>query len=62
VWLERYREAKGKLEAMRERPHRPLTSPTKVSEEMEDFLVAARKAHPTWGCKPDTCLTVHPGT
>jgi putative transposase len=51
VWLERYRQAGHAVEAMRERTRRPLTSPMKVSEEMEDFLVAARKMHPTWGPK-----------
>lgn len=50
VWLTRYREAND-LEALRERARRPHTSPSKVSDEMEDFLVAARKLHPTWGPK-----------
>jgi transposase InsO family protein len=51
VWLERYRKADHDLVAMREHTRRPLTSPMKVSEEMEDFLVTARKLHPTWGPK-----------
>jgi transposase InsO family protein len=51
VWLERYRQASHNLEAMRERTRRPLTSPMKVSDEMEDFLVATRKLHPSWGPK-----------
>jgi transposase InsO family protein len=50
VWLTRYREAND-LEALRERARRPHTSPSKVTDEMEDFLVAARKLHPTWGPK-----------
>ena len=36
------------MRAVRERSRRPLTSPSKVCEELEDFLVAARKVHPTW--------------
>lgn len=51
VWLRRYRKADHDLVAMREHTRRPLTSPMKVSEEMEDFLVTARKLHPTWGPK-----------
>ena len=49
VWLRRYREAKHNLDALKERTRRPLTSPAKLPDEMEDLLVAARKSHPTWG-------------
>jgi transposase InsO family protein len=49
-WLGRYREQRD-LRAAESRSCRPLTSPTKVSEELEDFIVAARKRHPTWGPK-----------
>lgn len=51
VWVRRYRQAQHDLEALKERTRRPLTSPTKLADEMEDLLVAARKAHPTWGPK-----------
>ena len=51
VWLRRYQQAKHDIQAMKERSRRPVTSPTKVSDELEDFLVAARKLHPTWGPK-----------
>ncbi|MEO8183303.1 MAG: DDE-type integrase/transposase/recombinase [Deltaproteobacteria bacterium] len=51
VWLRRYRQAKQDLSALKERARRPLTSPTKLAEAMEDLLVAARKRHPTWGPK-----------
>jgi transposase InsO family protein len=51
VWLGRYREANHSVEAVRELARRPHTSPTKVSDDMEECLVAARKLHPTWGPK-----------
>jgi len=49
-WLGRYREQRD-LRAAQSRSCRPLTSPTKFSDELEDFIVAARKRHPTWGPK-----------
>ena len=49
-WLGRYRECRD-IRAAEERSRRPLTSPSKVSDELEDFIVAARKLHPTWGPK-----------
>jgi hypothetical protein len=45
VWLRRYRQAKHDLSALEERARRPLTSPTKLADAMEDLLVAARKQH-----------------
>jgi transposase InsO family protein len=59
VWLKRYREAEHSLDAMVERPRRPLTTPTKVPDELEDFLVAARKLHPTWGPKKLRAWLLH---
>src|SRR5579862_2384901 len=49
VWLGRYRGADGDVTSVEERSRRPHTSPTKVSDDVEDFIVAARKLHPTWG-------------
>jgi transposase InsO family protein len=49
--IERYRGANHDLRSLEERSRRPLTSPTKVGDELEDFIVAARKLHPTWGPK-----------
>jgi transposase InsO family protein len=48
-WLRRYQDAGHKLAAIQERSRRPLTSPTATSEEVQDLVVAARKAHPRWG-------------
>jgi transposase-like protein len=45
VWLKCYRDAEHGLDAMAERSRRPLTTPTKVPDELEDVLVA-RKLHP----------------
>jgi transposase InsO family protein len=50
-WLGRYRESSHDVQSIAERSRRPLTSPSKVSDELEDFIVAARKLHPTWGPK-----------
>jgi hypothetical protein len=47
----RYRASNNDLKSQQERSRRPLSSPTKVAGELEDFVVAARKAHPTWGPK-----------
>src|SRR5215472_11155394 len=49
VWIRRYVDAGWNLEAMAERSRRPHNSPNAVGEDMEDFVVAARKLHPKWG-------------
>lgn len=59
VWLKRYRDSKHDLEAMAERSRRPLRSPTKVPDELEDLVVAARKLHPTWGPKKLRAWLLH---
>lgn len=48
-WLRRYQDAGHDLAAVQERSRRPLTSPTAIPEEVQDLVVAARKAHPRWG-------------
>jgi len=48
-WISRYVDAGRDLQAMADRPRRPHTSPTAVSEELEDLVVLARKQHPRWG-------------
>jgi transposase InsO family protein len=48
-WLRRYREAGHDLAALQQRSRRPKSSPTAVSEEVQDLVVAARKLHPKWG-------------
>lgn len=50
-WLGRYRAAGNDVRVAEERSRRPHTTPTKVPSELEDFVVALRKAHPTWGPK-----------
>jgi transposase len=49
-WIGRYRKT-GSFDSLVERSRRPLTSPTKVSEKVEEFVVAARKQRPTWGAR-----------
>jgi len=48
-WLRRYRDADHSVEAVEGRSKRPLTSPTKVSPEIEDLVIRARKKFPNWG-------------
>ena len=50
-WVARYRAANHDVRVAEERSRRPLTSPSKVADELEDFIAAARKLHPTWGPK-----------
>lgn len=49
VWIRRYRDAGHDVKALQERSRRPRGNPRAVSEEIEDLVVAARKAHPRWG-------------
>lgn len=46
-WLERYKA--GGPAALEERSRAPKTTPWAVDDEVSSVLVAARKAHPTWG-------------
>ena len=50
-WVTRYQDARFNPSALKERSRRPHHSPAKVSDEVEELLVAARKARPTWGPK-----------
>jgi len=50
-WVRRYQDARHDVKAVQERSRRPHRSPAKVSDEVEEFLVAARKNWPTWGPK-----------
>jgi transposase InsO family protein len=63
VWVRRYKESGFRLEAMQERSRRPHTSPTAVDSRMQDFVVDARKVHPTWGPRKLRAWLVerHPG-
>lgn len=49
VWINRYLAAKRDVRALADRSRRPLSSPTAVSEDMQDFIVAMRKQKPKWG-------------
>lgn len=49
VWIARYRQAGHDVAAVASRSSRPATSPTKVQESLEHFVVAARKKWPSWG-------------
>ena len=55
----RYRKARRDVSVAAERSRRPHTSPTKVALELEDFIVSARKQHPTWGPKKLRAWILH---
>ena len=46
-WLERYREAG--LAGLAEHSRRPLSSPGRSCEDVEQAVLAVRTAHPSWG-------------
>ncbi|MDB4998865.1 MAG: Mobile element protein [Myxococcaceae bacterium] len=48
-WIRRYRAADHDVRAVIERSRRPLTSPSRVDEKLEDFIVETRKLFPKWG-------------
>ena len=48
-WLERYQH--GGLDALQEKSRAPLTCPHQTPTHIEEALLAARHAHPTWGPK-----------
>lgn len=48
-WIDRY--IKHGPEALEERPRRPLVSPNKTPDRIEDLIVQTRLRHPTWGGK-----------
>jgi putative transposase len=48
-WLRRYQEAGRDVRALEQRSRRPLTTPTVVSEQMQDFVCTLRKRYPHWG-------------
>jgi putative transposase len=48
-WIRRYVDAKHDVRALEERSRRPHSSPTATTQQMQDFIVAARKARPRWG-------------
>jgi putative transposase len=56
-WLDRYQRS-GSLDSLADRSSRPLTSPTKIGEEIEVLVVAAKKAYPKWGPRKLRALLV----
>jgi putative transposase len=57
VWLKRYLKA-GTLDVLADRSRRPHTMPTKVSDEIEAVVVAAKKTYPKWGPRKLRALLV----
>lgn len=56
-WIGRYR-ASGALDSLADRSSRPLTSPTRISEDTEILVVAAKKTYPKWGPRKLRALLV----
>jgi transposase InsO family protein len=51
LWIRRFRNAGHDLKAIEEKSKAPLTTPTRVSERIENAVVDARKLYPTWGAR-----------
>jgi len=49
TWIDRYREGNHDLLAVKEKSRRPKPSPSAISVDVEDLIVAARKRYPRWG-------------
>ncbi len=62
-WIERYVDADHNVRALEERSRRPHSSPTETPQDVQDMLVAARKARPRWGPRKLRAWLVdrHPG-
>jgi putative transposase len=56
-WLGRY-QSSNSLDSLADRSSRPVTSPTKISEEIETLIVAAKKTYPKWGPRKLRALLV----
>lgn len=48
-WVERFQQNNWDIRAVAEQSRKPKTSPTAIIPELEDSIVAARKAKPHWG-------------
>ena len=64
LWIRRYQASGYELAAIADKSKRPLSSPTKVAERIENALVDARKQFPTWGARKlrHYLMRRHPGT
>jgi putative transposase len=49
--IARYKAAGHDVDVAKRRSTRPRTMPTKTAQDVEELIVSARKAHPTWGPK-----------
>lgn len=48
-WLNRFDAAAGDVQALHDRSRRPLSSPARSSDAVEQAVLALRRAHPAWG-------------
>ena len=54
-WIHRY-QASGRPDALSDRSRRPHHSPTRISDEIVQLLLAVRDKHPFWGPRKILCL------
>jgi transposase len=57
LWLERYRAAG--IAGITERSRRPLRSPGKTSDALEEQVAALRQCYPDWGARKLAVLLEH---
>ncbi|WP_457418959.1 IS481 family transposase [Roseateles sp. P5_E7] len=48
-WLNRFEAAAGDVQALHDRHRRPLSSPARSCDAVEQAVLALRRAHPAWG-------------
>ncbi|RZJ07873.1 MAG: IS481 family transposase [Rubrivivax sp.] len=48
-WLARFEAAAGEVQALHDRSRRPLSSPARSSDAIQQAVLALRRQHPAWG-------------
>lgn len=48
-WLERFKAMSGEVQALHDRSRRPLSSPARSCDAVEQAVLALRREHPAWG-------------
>jgi transposase InsO family protein len=48
-WLDRFEDSAGDAQALHDRRRRPLSSPTRSCDAVEQAVLAVRREHPAWG-------------
>lgn len=48
-WLDRFKAMSGEAQALHDRSRRPLSSPARSCDAVEQVVLAVRREHPAWG-------------